>query len=521
MPPRIERHFASGSARPQTFALADPRTLSDIGGGLAPAALAQVGGALTDVSEIVAKWYEREGNSQYDTARGQSQRLVGEFERTTYPNADALDAGFKKLKSNIAKLPLSNRSGSRKFKAWQGLQGAAWTKISAEKKIRMINQQNQSALFNNLTNVARDYKDEGQATARINTLVQGGLDDGSIKTASQALALKEKMTENWQRVDIWRKATSIVRPDGEIDWSETVRWFSQEKNIKDLPEDIIEDFAGTARSQESHQRAEDKRALENIRKTDRQKILDKFIAEDFVKMPLFINSTSLSPEEKFGWIEKSNTRSAAINDGKNDPMNQTDPAKYFELRRNIETRPGSVTEADLAAVVGNGISIDNYKELLKIITDKGDPRNAPSAKRGQAVISRLREQSLALAKKDEDIDPREIELNALAVQNEFDQWLLANPEATDEQKEAKIRTLTQPAREAVTLNWFEKLFSPKEEGFFTAIGFNTEALELVQEKIDVLKDEDVWKTLNDEEKESARKRFEKGQTVEEIMRLLE
>ena len=102
----------------------------------------------------------------------------------------------------------------------------------------------------------------------------------------------------------------------------------------------------------------------------------------------------------------------------------------------------------------------------------------------------------------------------------MDSWIIET-KPTDAELEKKVRSLTEPAREAVTLNWFEKMFSPKEKGFFTAIGFNTETMELVQEKIDVLKDENIWQTLNTDEKESARKRFEQGQTVEEIIGLLQ
>lgn len=350
------------------------------------------------------------------------------------------------------------------------------------------------------------------------TLIETG-----VLNAAEAEVLEKQYQEAKAERVLENTVTGIAVEEG---WDEAMKFLNDPKEVKRLVDDFgveladIDRILEDVRTQANLSRAEGKAELENQRKTDRQAILNKLIATDFTDMADFVNATALSPTEKLSWIEKSETRAAAINAGKADPMNQTNPAKYFEIRRKIETDPGSVTEADLAAAVGEGISIDDYETLLKIITDKNDPRNAPSAKRGQAVISRLRQLSLQLAKEDPDLDPREIELNALAVQNEYDQWLVENPKATDEEKEKKVRTLTEPARDKTALSWFDRLTRPSGRRIpLTILPFAraTEEEALVDKKIDVLKGEGIWQKLSKEDKASARRAFERGGTVQEVI----
>ena len=517
---RFERHFATEGAEPQTLPRAPARQLADTGQGAEARALTEAGRALGGVSQIISKWYEREGNSQLAISEGEAEKIFGEFERTGYANADEHDAAYKTLMNKtIPGLTGKNKSGARKFKAYYtGKQRARWDKIANEKKIRTIAQHSQITLFSELAKVAENYTDPVRAKARINILIRAGLADGSIKTASQAITMRDTFTENWLRADTWRRSTEKKRPDDEVDWQAAADWWDVEENIRGLPEDIVEDFSGTTRRLANAQNAQDKVALENQRSTDRQAILNKLIAADFTEITDFVNATTLSPPEKLVWIEKAETRANAINKGEKDPFTISDGSIYFPLRRKIGLDPTSVTEPELAALVGKGISIDNYNTLLKMITDKDNPLNAPAAKRGQAVIARLRQMSLQLAKEDEDLDSREIELNALAVQNEFDQWVIANPTATDEEMEKKIRALTETIRGEVTLNWFEKFTLLKGRGQVFGL-FPSEPERLVNKKIKALQKEDFWETLSDEDRAAIRTRLEQGDTVDNIVRL--
>lgn len=512
----FERYFAEVPLTPQRFPRAPARELADTGQGVEAAALAELGRGLTGTAAVLFKWDQREGNSQYDTARGDAQNLTGEFERTTFADSLEHDAAFKKLEADIVKLAPKNKSGARKFGAWTKLNKASLDKLSAEKKVRMIARNGQVALFQNLTNVLRDYTDPIAAKKRINTLVLGALEDKLIKTAAQAMAIKDRFTEDWLRADVWRRSTATVRPDGEVDWQAAADWYDVEENITDLPENIVEDFANTARANARAQSAEDTEAIRNEQEAQRLEIVKELRpGGDMKKAAKLVKASKLPAAEQADWDRKIEARAAAINGGKDDPMNQTNPAKYFELRRKIETEPGGVTEADLAAAVGEGISIDNYETLLPMVKDKDNPLNAPQAKRSQALIARLRASALKLAEEDEDIDPREIEFNVLAIQNEFDAYLLSEEgrKATDQQKEEKLRALTEPVAEEITLNWFEKLLPT-----FKIVPWSlTEQKQLVKKKIKELKNKGAWQKLSEEDRESARRAFERGGTVQEVI----
>ena len=298
---KFERHFAGEPLAPQTLPRAPAQQLADTGQGLEAQALAGVGGALTDVSAVVIKWYNREGNSQFDTARADVQDRIGEFERTSYANADNHDKGFKQLEADIEKLAPKNKSGASKFKAWTKLNKAGLDRLSAEKKIRFIARQNQLALFNNLSNVAK-ITDETKAMAEINLLIQGGLDDGSIKTANQALTMKKEFTENWLRADIWRRVTAIVRPDGEIDWSEAVEWFSQPENLEGVDPKIIDGLLSDAKAQLINQEKRDNDVILEQQEASRG-VLNDILQQGQVPTPTQIEDAKLPEKEETVYLK--------------------------------------------------------------------------------------------------------------------------------------------------------------------------------------------------------------------------
>lgn len=334
---KFERHFAGVKAEPQTFPRAPAQQLADTGQVLGAQALAELGGGLTDVSAILFKWHEREGNSEYDSLRGLYASRMGEEERTSYADSTALEAGKKKLEADLAKLPsknsddpllnkeYKNKSGLKKYKAFLELNKANREKIMAEKEIRMIAQQNQVALFNNLSNVAK-ITDQAEAIAEVDLLVQGGLDDGTIKTAAQAINMRDKATENWLRADTWRRATVIKRPDGEVDWSAAVDWFNQAENIKNIPESIIEDLAGTARSMAATQERGDATALkEKQDNTGRQMLIDLW-DENLTEAKI---AEAVSPDKKWITTEQAKYLRTALLSKK---PRKTDLIKYAEVK---------------------------------------------------------------------------------------------------------------------------------------------------------------------------------------------
>ena len=461
----FERHFADVPVAAQKLPRAPVGELSDTGQTFAAQALAQAGEALTDTASILFKWNGREGNSEYDTARGFGKSLIGEFERTGYADSTDFDAGVKKLEADLAKVPadnnLKNKSGARKYKEWLGLNKAGREKIAAEKRIRMIDQNNQAALFNNLTNVAKDYTDTAEAKARIKILIAGGLDDGTIRTASQAIAMEDKANANWLRADVWRRATSDVRPDGEVDWSQAAKWFDNPENIKGLPEEIVEDFAGTARSQAAVQKRRDDQAIENAQSEQRDNIYEMIEVSSADTIDT-INRSNLTGKEK-----------AELRKLARSPDVTFDFTEYNNVVAIIDgvargTHTMKKANDAIAGGVGKHFDATIARSLRSKLSEKSkadSPLNTSSAQRAQASLGRLRQAEISLIGFKEGVIQeklaviKEIEERSLRKSNEYDAYLLSEEgrKATDKQREEKLRSLSKPAREAITLNWFEKL----------------------------------------------------------------
>lgn len=450
MPQQFERYFAQEQMREFQAPRVPIRAIADVGGAEVPGAMEELG---EDTSAIVAKWYEREGNSQLDTAVGETRKLIGDFERTSFADADTHDAEYKKLKAAIGKLTPKNKSGAKKFKSWMGLREADWEKISAEKKIRMINQNNQMALFDNLTNVARDYTDPVEAKKRINTLIQGGLDDGTIKTASQAFAMKKRFTDDWEKYQKQVMLDGLHEAAKEMPYNEAISY--------------LNDIEGLTREERNDLIARRKRQEE-------------------------IDTAS------------------------------TNPDVYMDTLRSIINDPESITEEELAALVKpDSLTAADYEKFVKMKTT-GSPLSKPIAKRGIAIMDRLRTvQKGMLDDEAEDYleQVQQVEMNILQATNDLENWLLKNPNATSKQIEDEINYRTKPVKEEIALGFMNRLFFPKKGHWLSKIIGSEEEI-LVNKKLRALKKLPEWEGMSDAEKASAKRAFEQGRTLDEVVRLL-
>ncbi|KKK81821.1 hypothetical protein LCGC14_2809600, partial [marine sediment metagenome] len=275
-----------------------------------------------------------------------------------------------------------------------------------------------------------------------------------------------------------------------------------------------------------------------------------------------INQLPMTETRKAEEIKKANAHIAAINKGNPSPYDQTDPVAYFDLRRKIELDPLSVTEADLAAVVGlgkgrvegkdslrpdgtkkdvgflgvlkeaggkdvtefsistdlkqngkiidfptmvptlteaeidimlndiipnnkeipdsivrkaedharkriaegksvffeskGGISISDYEKLLGMI-EPDSPLKRPASTRAQAAIARLR----GIETRGFEVEEIDIEIEGkyLRISNDMDDFILKNPDATDEQITKKGIELLAPIAERVTIGFFARMLS--------------------------------------------------------------
>lgn len=165
-------------------------------------------------------------------------------------------------------------------------------------------------------------------------------------------------------------------------------------------------------------------------------------------------------------------------------------------------------------------------------------KKRPSLTRAHSALGRLRELQISGAKKEKDIlllagqrgldlkDKRVQEL-VIAIENSFtkihaelDEYAdtVAGDKDFDDKINEKLRNLTEPIREEITLGFISSLLRKEKGGQFFGL-VSSEEKALVQKKIKALRKEDFWKTLTDEDKAAIRQRLERGDTVDNIVRL--
>lgn len=390
---RFERHFAAEPLTPQTFPRAPAGQLAETGQVLEAEALAGFGEALTDVSAIVQKWYEREGNSQYDTGRKEARERWNKFDLTNFPDADAFDKEYKKMRADVAKIgtSLSNKVGKNRFKSWDDLQSPGWDRRSAEKKIRMIKINNTDTYFKNISSIAAET-DLAKAQAEARLLTQGAIDD-RIRTPAQADSDFEKVMGDWLRADVWRKATVNVRPDGEVDWNEAVKWFSQAENIEGIDPKIIDGLLGDANSQLTNQKKRDDEAIEKQREASRDFLNDKF-ANDQIPTPEEIDKTNLDEAEQKQYIKWATAETRRTAKGEDITTNQKARADLNTMALDIWR--GTVTKQQFDTAVnearyGETPTIDDpaYKELTNTAATTLKSAQAEALRRADTEAGRL------------------------------------------------------------------------------------------------------------------------------------
>jgi hypothetical protein len=102
--------------------------------------------------------------------------------------------------------------------------------------------------------------------------------------------------DGWVEADVWRRATTIIRPDGEVDWSQAVEWFAQAENVKGIPADVIDNQLENAKTQKSLQDGRDNERLEAQQEIDRGVIYDKIHQGKITRLE--IEATSLDEKEQ-------------------------------------------------------------------------------------------------------------------------------------------------------------------------------------------------------------------------------
>ncbi len=269
--------------------------------------------------------------------------------------------------------------------------------------------------------------------------------------------------------------------------------------------------------------AQEQQALDQQREVDRGEIydaIDKGVAPEPYGMDMrgYIESfKSLDQDEQEKLWELARK-----------PTVETNYERYDEIRTMIDevgqgTRKAEDVQQEIKKSVGKDFDVSVAKSLREKLSQKqkvDSVLNRPVVKRALKILNDVQKveiDSKGAYPAKEEIEDRN---KWFGIKNDFERWLIENPDATDEEIEKKTERITTPARKEITLNIFERSLLLKGRGqLFGLVG--TEQERLVNKKIDALKDEGVWDDLNEQEKESARQRLMRGETVQNILDLLE
>lgn len=229
------------------------------------------------------------------------------------------------------------------------------------------------------------------------------------------------------------------------------------------------------------------------------------------------------------WLSETQAKSlrASLLDPK---IPKTDFLKAYEnvneaisdFRKNRKTK-----EETIDVLYGNlkNISQEDGEQLLNRIYEIAKPDSAlnrPTAKRAFTLLEEYKDIRLSQLKsaKATDQEAKEELLLWFGLKNDFEQWLLSE-ERTDKQIEEKLRGMTRPVAEEITLNWFESLILAKEATpFLGKYTGTTEEEKLIKKKIKALEKEGVWDDLTEDEKNTIRQAFKAGKTVQDVLDII-
>lgn len=426
----------------------------------------------------------------------------------------------------------NNRARRQADVYFSGLQSRRGTAVQAD-AFRQQAAEAQAKITPNLESYAQQFTDartedeQAEVMAAADTYLQllhtGDPDDpnvpGNLLSSAQLVQRQEQwdtiLEENVQ-TDIFIKARNEAMSFATVEDATT--FIDGLSGAMDRA--AREDLLAQVKRKFSARDAEQKQALDAQMVTDRQSILDRFIKEEYEDIDDFINASTLDPDEKLSWIEKSERRAEAINSDKEDPFLQTDSSTYFELYRKIQADPASVSEDDLSAVVGkgdtDGISIADYEKMLGMITDSDNPLNSAANIRSKASTGRMRTIEIREGVGEDFEEALEVENTYLQIDNEMDAFILEE-KPTDEQIRVKTQQLLQPRAEAIVLGFMDELFLPKEGTIFGGKRAEKELAVLKEKRLEAFEEHPVFEDASEEQIEKAKEAFNLGFTLKQVI----
>lgn len=456
----IPRYFATQQAAVERLPRVPSREIADRGQGLEAAALVGLG---QSAEIIAAKWYEREGNTQFDTQRRIAGEAVNEFEATAYGSADEHDAAYKKMRTDLKRFAPKNRSGARRYQSWLDSVSPILDRRSTERKIRGIAQRNKVAYFGNITGVAA-IKDPVAAQAEARLLTQGAIDDNA-RTPAQAASDFEKIMDSWFTADLNRRSQTVIRLDGEVDWTATVDYLNQPKNTEGIDSDIfksiLKSMKSNAEAQKSLQKARDKENLEILQEEQLGNIYELIGTNDSEATVAIDNSA-------FGEEKKEDLRNLI---GKNITVDWPEYDKVVGIIDGVAR--GTHTKEQGNQAINEGVinrfydttAATSLRTKLSSNSKDDSPTRTPAHTRGITEIEEIADAGIAwnkanLKSKDYGFEEESRDLHTKnRLKNELDAWALEE-DRTDEEIEQKIKSLTAPVKGEIVTSWIDNWLLP-------------------------------------------------------------
>jgi len=438
--PTFEQYHSKRPLTPFRAPGVPVQQIADTGQGIQAQALEQAAQA---TSAIVNKWYEREGNTQFDTQRRIAGESINEFHRTAYATADEHDSGYRKMRSGLKSLRPDNPRGAEKFQSWLDRISSFLDREADVKKINTIKINNEKDYFRNLVSVSAT-KDFTQAQAEARLLTQGAIDDRT-RTPAQAASDFDKIMGDWQIADLSRRSQTIIRPDGEVDWSETVDYLNQPENTEGIDFDVLKSLKSNAETELANQKSRDEEAIEAQREVSRNFLNDKF-ANNQVPTPTEIDNAGLDENEQKAYIKWAAAETRRIAAGEIILTNQKARADLNTMALDIWR--GAVTKQQFDTAVnearyGDTPTIDDatYKELTNTAATTLKSAQAEAIRRADTEAGRLivdvRDEDafadflkgLDTTNRDKETDKRQLQFWYLSQYNkEVRDWITENPD---------------------------------------------------------------------------------------------
>jgi len=343
--------------------------------------------------------------------------------------------------------------------------------------------------------------------------------NGDVETANKWIEIAEKRgLIGPKKAAAWNKMCNKVRNEALIDnyrlqaltmGKEGLKWAVDPKNTPGISQ---EDRFEIQRQVNSSLEILERRAEEELKtkQEEQRDTIYKAIRANDPNVIDIIEASDLPEKEQASLVATA---------GKDVKPNFREYDRVADIIDGVAKGTHTTDQADEAIRNGVGKYFDvstaiSLRTKLSQNSKPGSPTKRPAVTRGHTAIEEVFDAWISSEEPEFEAESRMLQLKQQK-KNDLDAWILEK-DRTDEEIEKKVKFQTRIPKEKTVLNWFEKLTLPKKP---SQLFPKTETVYLAEKRMKALAKENIWKEMTDEDKDYARKRFERGETVDDIIRL--